>query len=402
MKKTILIFGAGLNQYLLVKAARDLGVTSVVLDPNPDAPGKVLADHFYVVAGNDYETTKRIALKHKVNGLATTQMEKPLRLMAKLAEEIGLPFHSPEAVERSLDKWLMKQAFLKYNVPCARGKLFHNNKEIRENDLRDFHYPLVLKPKDGTSSQGVFRIEKFEEIHKYIDITRRFSHNGEVIIEEFLEGPEYSIETITYKGQTTIVQYTEKFITPFPHTVEMGHLQPANLTPEEKEKIAKVVKDAIAAIGIDNSAAHTEIKLTPNGPKVVEIGARGGGDFISSYLTLASTGVSMDEAIIKVALGEEPDLQHKTRMYSYIKYFSLPVGKIVKEIKDYSDILKDDHVVFAHIAVKEGDIIEEITESKKRPGFVIVKAKDKVTVERIAKSFCEYIVTKIKLEDAQC
>lgn len=120
-------------------------------------------------------------------------------------------------------------------------------------------------------------------------------------MKNFLEGPEYSIETITYKGQTTIVQYTEKFITPLPYTVEMGHLQLANLNSEEKEKIEKVVEDAIAAIGIDNSAAHTEIKLTPNGPKVVGIGARGGCDFISSYLTFASTGVSMDEAIIKVA-----------------------------------------------------------------------------------------------------
>ena len=402
MKKTILIFGAGLNQYLLIKAAKDLGITSVVLDPNPDAPGKEIADYFYVVAGNDYETTRQIALKHKVDGLATTQMEKPLRLMAKLAQDIKLPFHSPEVVERSLDKWLMKQAFLKNDVPCARGKLFPNNEEIKKDDLTDFFYPLVLKPKDATSSQGVFRIEKFEEIHQYMDITRRFSRNGEVIIEEFLEGPEYSIETITYKGQTTIVQYTEKFITPFPHTVEMGHLQPANLTQEEKEKIAKVVKAAIAAIGIDNSAAHTEIKLTPNGPKVVEIGARGGGDFIASYLTLASTGVSMDEAIIKVALGEEPDLQHKTSLYSYIKYFSLPVGKIVKKIKDYSDILKEDHVVFAYIAVKEGDIIEEITESKKRPGFVIVKSKNRYRAMKLATEGCDYLISRIKLKDKSC
>jgi len=84
MQKTILIFGAGLNQYLLIKSARDLGITSVVLDPNPGAPGKALADHFYVVAGGDYESTKQIALKHRVNRLATTQMEKPLRLMAIL------------------------------------------------------------------------------------------------------------------------------------------------------------------------------------------------------------------------------------------------------------------------------------------------------------------------------
>jgi len=398
MKKTILIFGAGLNQYLLIKAARDLGITSVVLDPDPDAPGKEIADYFYVVAGNDYDTTKQIAVKHKVDGLATTQLEKPLRLMAKLAQDIGLPFHTPEVVERSLDKWLMKQAFLQHGVPCARGKLFFKNEKIKENDLRDFKYPLILKPKDATSSQGVFRIEKFSEIEQYIDETRKFSKNGEVIIEEFLEGKEYSIETITYKGKTTIVQFTEKFITPFPHTVEMGHLQPANFSDGEKEQINKAVTVAISAIGIDNSAAHTELKMTPEGPKVLEIGARGGGDFISSYLTLASTGVSMDEAIIKVALGDEPDLQHKTKMYSYIKYFSLPVGKRVKKVEDYSDILKDKNVVFAHIAVKEGDVIEEITESKKRPGRVVAKNKSRELLMLLINDYEKYLINKISYE----
>jgi len=374
----------------------------VVLDPNPDAPGKEIADYFYVVAGNDYDTTKQIALKHRVNGLATTQMEKPLRLMAKLAQELDLPFHSPEVVERSLDKWLMKQAFLQYGVPCARGKLFQKNEEIKESDLKDFRYPLVLKPKDATSSQGVFRVEKFSEIKKYAGETGKFSRNGELIIEEFIEGKEYSVETITFKGKTTVVQYTEKFITPFPHTVEMGHLQPADLSNEEQRQIDKVVTAAINAIGINNSAAHTEVKITAEGPKILEIGARGGGDFISSYLTLASTGVSMDEAIIKVALGEEPDLRPKTSMYSCIKYFSLPVGKRVDKVTDYSNIFKNEHVVFAHIGVKEGDIIEEITESKKRPGFVILTSKDRDTVLRTANDFCKYLISGIKLKDKSC
>jgi len=397
MKKSILIFGAGLNQYLLIKAARDLGITSVVLDPNAKAPGKKIADYFYVVAGDDYETTKKVALIHNVAGLATTQMEKPLRLMARLAKDIGLPFHSPEVVERSLDKWLMKQAFLEHNVPCAKGKLFTREQKIEKKDVFDLQFPLVLKPKDATSSQGVFRVEIFEEIEKYESITRSFSGNRELIVEEFLEGPEYSIETITYKGKTTVVQYTEKFITPFPHTVEMGHLQPADLTEEQKKRIDKVVTDAINAIGIDNSAAHTEIKITKEGPKVLEIGARGGGDFISSYLTRASTGVSMDKAIIKTALGEEPDLVPKRKMYSYIKYFSLPVGKTVCKVEDYSDILNDENVVFAHVAVQKGDVIEEITESKKRPGFIIVESEDRKNVLEIADSYIDKLISKIKL-----
>jgi len=235
--KTILIFGAGLNQYLLVKAAKELGITSVVLDPDPDAPGKELADFFYRVAGSDYETTKAIALRHQVHGLCTTQMEKPLRLMARLAKDISLPFHSPEVVERCLDKWLMKQVFIRNAVPCAKGKLFIRDQVVTEKDLIDMNFPIVLKPKDATSSQGVFRVENFEEIKKYESITRTFSRNGELIIEEFLDGPEYSIEAITYHGQTNIIQYTKKFITPFPHTVEMAHLQPADLTDDQKKQL---------------------------------------------------------------------------------------------------------------------------------------------------------------------
>ena len=92
-RRAILIFGAGLNQYTLIKAANDLGLISVVLDPYPDAPGKNIADYFYVVAGNDYNTTREIALKHKVAGLVTTQMEKPISLIARLAAELGLRFH---------------------------------------------------------------------------------------------------------------------------------------------------------------------------------------------------------------------------------------------------------------------------------------------------------------------
>ncbi|MGK9477937.1 hypothetical protein ACSSV9_14095 [Melioribacter sp. OK-6-Me] len=79
MQKKILIFGAGLNQYSLIEASNNLGLISVVVDPNPDAPGKAIADYFYVVAGDDYHTTREIALKHKVAGFVTTQMEKPLR-----------------------------------------------------------------------------------------------------------------------------------------------------------------------------------------------------------------------------------------------------------------------------------------------------------------------------------
>ena len=116
-KKTILIFGAGINQMELIRAAKELGVVSIVIDPLIDPPGKKVADFFYQVDGKDYETTKRIAQKHNVNGIVTAQMENPLRLMSKLAEEMGYLFHSRLTIEKCRNKYLMKQAFIKHFVP---------------------------------------------------------------------------------------------------------------------------------------------------------------------------------------------------------------------------------------------------------------------------------------------
>ncbi len=397
MKDSILIFGAGINQLTLIKSAKELDLSTIVLDPNVDAPGKNISDFFYSVKGNDYKTTKGIAIKHKVKGIVTSQMEKPMRLMAKLAQELGFIFHSPEVIERSLDKWLMKQSFISNKVPCAQGVLIKKDEIIQSQSLNILNFPLILKPKDSTSSQGVYKIDQFKDIEKYLPITLSFSKSGEVIIEEFLDGPEFSIEAITYKGKTKIVQFTEKFVTSSPRTVEMGHLQPASLTEEQKSIIIEVVIKAINAIGIDNSASHTEIKLTKKGPKIIEIGARLGGDFISSYLTQASCGVNMDKAAIQVALGFKPDLKHKWGKYSFIKYLELYVGKKIIVVGNWKEILNEPGVLFAHINVKPGDIISEITNSAKRPGFVIVDGDNKRNVLRKSKYYVNVIKSNIKI-----
>lgn len=397
MKKSILIFGGGINQLTLINAAKELGVKSIVLDPNCDAPGKETADFFYCFPGNDYDKTREIAIKHSVSGVVTSQMEKPMRLMAKLAQEFGFNFHTPEVTEKSLDKWLMKQAFLENNVPCAKGKLFYNIKNISKNSLEYLKFPLIIKPKDATSSQGVYRINEYFEIEKYFQITSSFSKTNEVIIEEFLDGPEFSIETITFNGKTTVVQYTEKFVTPFPRTVEMGHIQPATLTENEKREIDNVVIAAINAIGIDNSASHIEVKLTKEGPKIIEIGARLGGDYISSYLVKYSCGIDMDLAAIQVALGENPHIKTKNYQFTYIKYFELPIGMKVESVDDWHFIYEDNSVLFANIAVKPGDIIQEITDSAKRPGFVIVQGKSREEVINLGNKYSDKLNNKIKL-----
>jgi biotin carboxylase len=374
---TILIFGAGINQLELIRSARDLGVRSVVIDPSPDPPGKPLADHFYRIDGNDYPSTRDIALKHKVDGIVTGQMENPLRLMARLAEELNLRFHRPDTIEQCVDKWLMKRAFMRGHVPCAYGVLLKSGDAPEATIMDSIQFPAIIKPRDSFSSRGVFKISSLAELKQRLQETETFSSTGDVIVEEFLDGREFSIETITWRGNTKVIQYTEKFITPYPYAVEMAHLQPAGLSTEEKSALEGIAVEGIRSLGINNSAAHAEIMLTESGPKIVEIGARLGGDFISSYLTRSSTGISMDQAAVNVAVGRKPDLVPKYQKYSMIRYLELPVGKTIQRILPMEGLLGSPHVVFAFIFIKPGETVPEISHSAKRPACVIVEAENR-------------------------
>jgi biotin carboxylase len=376
MSKTVMIFGAGINQLELIREANKLGVQTIVIDPMENPPGKSEASLFYKVAGDDYNKTLEIAKKYNIDGIVTGQMENPLPLMAKLANELGFVFNTPKVIERSLSKDLMKEAFKSNNIACASGVVFQKNEELLRNKLESLKFPLIMKPVDAFSSRGVVKVNSFEELKKYENTSREYSRNSKIIVEEFLEGKEFSVESITFQGLTKIIQVTEKFITPYPYTVEMGHLQPARLSKAKRTLVEQLVKKAITAIGIDNSASHAEVMVTKDGPKMVEIGARLGGDFISSYLTKASTGVSMDKAAVQIALGMEPDVTISDTSYSMIKYISLKEGSVVKKLPKIKDIMQLDGCIFCHYYIKEGEFVQPITDSGKRPVCIIVKSKD--------------------------
>ncbi len=373
--KKILVFGGGENQKSLIKTAERIGVQTIVIDPNADVPGKNFASYFHVVKAHDLPGTIEIANKYKVDGIITSQMENPLLLMAEVAEHFNFAFPHKEVIEKCRNKFLMKLSWQKANIPCARGIVMPVHSKFILMQYEHLHFPLMLKPLDAFSSRGVFKVNNVEELEYNLEGARKFSSTQEIIIEEFIEGPEFSVESITYQGQTTLFQITEKEITPYPHTVEMAHIQPANITLEEKQSIIEIVKKSIHALGLNNSASHAELKLTKDGPKMIEIGARLGGYFISSYLTNISTGLSLEEAAIKTALRIEPQTNPLQSHGSAIRYLNLPYGKTIKSIGNWKNIIQGD-VVYANIYPQSGDVISSITDSSKRQGFVIVKGVD--------------------------
>jgi biotin carboxylase len=203
-----------------------------------------------------------------------------------------------------------------------------------------------------------------------------------------MQGPEVSVEVIALDGEPNILQVTDKLTTGAPHFVEMGHSQPSRLEKSDLEKIRDLSKRAVKAVGIKNGPAHVEIILTENGPKMVELGARMGGDCITTHLVPLSTGIDMIEATIRIACGEKPDITPKFEKGSAIRFLEAPHGTITA-IEGIDEAEKIDGVREISFTKGIGDTVGDIGSSTDRVGFVIAQADDVISAVEICKNVCK-------------
>lgn len=185
-----------------------------------------------------------------------------------------------------------------------------------------------------------------------------------------MSGEEVSVEAMTVNGRTTIIAITDKYITQPPYFVEVAHSEPSRLSGEIQERIREVALQAVRAIRLQNGPSHTEIKVTKEGPKVVEIAARLGGDFITSRLVPLSTGVDLVGASVRLAAGEEPDLSPKWQRAAAIHFIQSGKGKL-KRLEAGEEVFGMDGVEEAVLYKKAGDITNGTRSSNDRLGHII-------------------------------
>ena len=229
----------------------------------------------------------------------------------------------------------------------------------------------------------------------FIELYRRAldeSRDHSVLIEQFIEGPEFSVEVIVWQGEPHVLAVTDKKTTEAPYFVELGHNQPSIFPEEIQQKLKDGAIAGIKALGLSNCAAHCELKVQDGEVYLMEIGARMGGDFISTELTHLSTGIDMVAATISVVLGMEPNLQPIEEKHGVcIRYFSPKPGKLIAI--EGEEALKNAHVYDAEIYHQVGDMIPEVKSSLDRSGHVIVTDIDAPSAIKRAES----IISNVKL-----
>lgn len=315
--KKIMILGAGLMQKPSILACKKLGYESVVVDANPNAVCVPLADTFYPVDLKDRKALLALAEKinsendddNKIAAVFTAGTDFSASV-AYVAQNLGIKsVHSFEACLNASDKTRMRACFEKAGVPSPK---FHQVDKDNFDSLKkyaekgDIEFPKVVKPCDNMGGRGCRLVRSQDELEISVSNAVKNSRTGRAIFEDYMEGSEYSIDSVVYNGTLTITGFADRHIFYPPYFIEMGHSLPTAIDAKKKNELIATFALGIQALGLTCGVAKADIKYTKNGPMIGEIAARLSGGYMSGWTYPYSSGMNLTEIAMEVALGRKP------------------------------------------------------------------------------------------------
>ena len=404
-QKTLLFIGGGIETLPGVNLAKKMGLNVIVSDRNPEAPCMAVADDCiiadtYDVMGTLLAAKKFHHSKRKINGVICMASDIPLTV-ATVAFGLNLPGIPTASAKIVADKILMKDCFKGANLPIPKYKEIKNIKELKES-AKYFGLPIVIKPVDSRGARGVLKITESVDIEWAFLISKSFSPSGRVMIEEYMQGPQISTESLVINGDVFTIGFSDRnyeFIEKYaPNMIENGGDLPSQLKVKEQSLIRETVARTAEALNIKNGVIKGDMVLSDGNPYIIEVAARLPGGYFCSHEIPLNTGVNFVANAIKIALGEEvkrEELQVTSSNAVSQRYFFPKPGKVVK-IQIPKWLEQNKSVIMCDIRVREGDIIPEITQHPSRAGVVICTGSSSEKAKQLAKKVINEILIETK------
>ncbi len=311
-----LVVAGGLAQIELINQLKERGITTVLIDGNPNALARPYADKFYQMAIFDIEAVKNLAVEEKVDFLITCCADQVLLVVAQVSEMLGLPCYIDYQTGQNVsDKKYMKKIFHENNIPTSR------HVEMTELDwerIKELQDPLVVKPVDAYSSRGVRKAQNPEELELYFGEAAQISRAGGVIVEEFVSGTEISVDVYVEDGVAKVlcVSNSEKIADADRFIIFRGRY-PVAASPEIMEQIRVVAQQIADAFQLKDAPMLIQMINTGERVSVLEFCARTGGNM--KYLLIKrSCGFDVIKAVIDLAVGEKPHVELREPESKYI------------------------------------------------------------------------------------
>lgn len=362
-----------------------MGLHTVVVDGNPDSPGFQLADDFGVVSTRDIEALKKFADDYlqrggHIDGVSVMGSDIP-QFVAQLAAHLQLPHIPLEAARLSTDKLAMKECFQAKGVPIPWFQAIQTVEELSAI-IETRGYPLILKPVDRSGARGVFQLHPNCDYKALFQQSQQESSSGQLMVEEYLAGPQISTESIMHQGRAHTpgfadrnYEHLERFA---PHIIENGGWEPSRVSAEQRAAVEALVQQAALALGVTDGVVKGDIVYTEEGPKIIEMATRlSGGDFSESLVPLGS-GINYVETALQIALGQTPQLDLLRPKFATAvanRYFFPAAGKLLS-IEGIEEVRQQDFVKKLEIWYAVGDTVPDVSSHAHRFGVFIVVADD--------------------------
>ena len=378
--KTILIVSGGVEAADAARRAKEMGLNVVVSDLDPEAPGFAFADSCLIADIYGSEETAAAAARYnrkirKIDGVLCVAADAPITA-AIVADRLNLPGLPVRVAELACDKLAMKKCFRDAGVAVPWFREVATPQELQRVAVergRD----LVIKPVDGRGGRGVQRVAKVEDLAKAFMLARSYSPTQRVMVEQYLEGPQVSTESLVTGGRCFTpgfsdrnYEYLERYA---PFFIENGGDLPSQLPEEVQHKVRDLVARAAKAMSVTEGTVKVDIVVHDGEPHVIELATRLSGGFFCTKEIPLNTGVDFIGAAIKVALGEEVTEEEVTpnHFVPVVQRYAFPTPGRVTAIKGAEDARRVAGVADLVVTAKPGDVIPKASD-KRPPGAMVL------------------------------
>jgi biotin carboxylase len=406
-RNQLIILGAGVMQGPAITLAKEMGLETVVVDGDPRALWASGADRFEHIDLKDKEEIEKLAFSlqkgGRLGGIMTAGTDFSASV-AWVAERLGLPGIPYEAALNASDKERMRGCFRNNGIPSP-AFIILKNLPGKDYSL-PFSYPAVVKPVDNMGGRGCRRIDNNEDLEAAVPDALRFSRSGRVIVEEYLDGPEFSVDAIVHRGEITICGLADRHIFFPPYFIEMGHTMPTNLDAEASEALLETFKDGVRALGLAGKdsfgAAKGDLKLTSGGPRIGEIAARLSGGYMSGWTYPYASGVEVTRGAILAALGRNPgDILVPARFQTSAERAFISIPGKVRSLHGLDEVRAMPHVRDLFLRAEPGGRVRFPENNVAKCGNVITAAEDRETAVNAAERAVRAIRIRLESPDTE-
>lgn len=305
-ERYVLILGAGLMQRPAIEAAKELGYRALVIDANPGAACVPFADRFERIDLKDRESIAEFALSLGSSLAAVFTAGTDFSASVSYAAgKCGLRSHSYQSALNASNKILMRKCFKESGIPSP--DFFEADESYiaraERGEAEALQFPKVVKPVDSMGARGCRLARSQEELIFALKEAVRFSREKKAVVEEFMDGAEFSVDALVVNGKVIITGFADRHIFFEPYFVELGHTMPSSVSGAQKEQIVQVFSAAVHALGLTDGVAKGDIKYTDRGPMIGEIAARLSGGYMSGWTFPYSSGCNLTKEAMKLSLG---------------------------------------------------------------------------------------------------